>query len=324
MTASSWFLGSAIATALLTALVLVIARRRGWMDHPVDRSMHTRSTPSGGGLAIVIVVLAVLIATDQPVALIGAAIAVAITGFIDDLKSLPIAPRLLVQVLAVSSGLFAIGGLPQIALGNEVFMLLFPAQIVLGIACLWFLNLYNFMDGIDGLATSELAFVGLAAAWFADDPASIAGWLALAGAGVGFLVWNRPPAKIFMGDAGSGFLGLVVGLSLVHSVAREDFGVWTAIVLVAPFACDATLTLLRRMVRGEAWYRPHLSHAYQQLAKRWGSHGQVVGALWAVNLVLVLPAAAIADARPELAPFIAGAVLAIISGLVWKAGAGST
>ena len=224
----------------------------------------------------------------------------------------------------MSIALYAIGGLPQITIGDHAYELLAPAQLVLGIACLWFLNLYNFMDGIDGLATSELLFVGLAAAWLAHDPTIDAVWLALSGAGAGFLLWNRPPARLFMGDAGSGFLGLVVGLWLVRSVAEGQFGFWTALVLVAPFACDATLTLLRRMARGEAWYRPHLSHAYQQLAHRWGGHGPVLMALWGVNLALVLPAAVWAEARPELAPFIAGAVLAIISGLVWKAGAGST
>ena len=322
MSALLWWFGSAGATALLTGLVLVLARRRGWMDHPVDRSLHSAATPSGGGLAIVLVVLGALLATDQSWWLIGAASAVAFTGFIDDLKSLPIAPRLLVQALAVALALLAIGGLPQITVGDQTYALLSPAQVVLAIACLWFLNLYNFMDGTDGLASAELLFVGLVAAALAQDPAIRAVWLALSGAGAGFLLWNRPPARLFMGDAGSGFLGLVIGVWLVRSVGAGEFSLWTALVLVAPFACDATLTLLRRMARGEAWYRPHLSHAYQRLAQRSGGHGPVLLALAGVNLALVLPAALWSEARPDLAPFIAGAVLAILCALVWTAGAG--
>ena len=172
------------------------------------------------------------------------------------------------------------------------------------------------------LAGSELLFVALVAALLSPSIELRAIWLALAGAAAGFLFWNRPPARIFMGDAGSGFIGFLVGLMLVWSVARREFSVWTAIILVAPFVADASVTLLRRIVAGEPWYRPHVSHAYQHLARRWGSHGRVVLAFGAVNVALVLPAAWWAESRPDFAPVLAVALLAVLSVVAFVAGAG--
>lgn len=125
-----------------------------------------------------------------------------------------------------------------------------------------------------------------------------------------------------MGDAGSAFLGFVLAMLLVHAVSRNSFSLWAAIILVAPFVCDATVTLLRRFLRGELWYRPHMMHAYQCLARRWGSHGRVLIVLAAVNFGFVLPAAKIAEMEPAWAPFIAGLVFAVLSMLVYRSGAG--
>lgn len=316
------FVASAALTALLTGFVLRIAQRRGWAVMPDERGMHVVATPSGGGVAMSMTVLLVMTWLGFPTMMLVAAVMVTVVGFMDDLSPLPIAPRLMCQLLAVTAGLYAIGGLPELSFGGTTFILMPVAQVVVAVACLWFLNLYNFMDGIDGLASAELVFVSLSASLFATSPDSRLAWLALAGAGAGFLVWNRAPARIFMGDAGSGFIGLTVGLLLVRAVGRGEFSLWTAMILLAPFACDATVTLLRRIVAGEQWYRPHVGHAYQHLARRWRGHGPVVIAFALVNVVMILPAALLSESCPDIAPLLAVSVLALLSALALWVGAG--
>lgn len=301
---------------------LQLARRQGWFDEPGERSMHTVATPSGGGVAIALVMIAALLWAEWPRWVVCMAAFVAAIGVIDDLRPLPVLPRLAGQTLAVAVGLYAIGGLSDITVGAEIYEMKFAAQLLVGLACIWFLNLYNFMDGIDGLAASELIFVALAAVLFTESAQSSDLWLAFAGTGAGFLLWNRAPARIFMGDAGSGFIGFLLALFLVRGVSAGDFSLWTALILVAPFACDATVTLLRRMLRGEQWYRPHVSHAYQHLARRLGGHGPVVTRLAMLNIVVVLPAAWFAEAQPRWAPLIAAALLGMLAALVFRLGAG--
>ena len=322
MSAVITLLAAAVLTAILTSLVRTLVLRRGWFDVPGERSMHRAPVPSGGGIAIAIVVIVGLLWTsDFSLEIMLVAMSLAVIGFIDDVSPLPILPRLLAQVIAVSVGLYSLGGAPELSFAGYAFSPIF-ANLLFGLACLWFLNLYNFMDGTDGLAASELVFVALAAAWLEGGTNHAPQWFVLAGAGVGFLVWNVPPARIFMGDAGSAFLGFVLAMLLVHAVSRNSFSLWAAIILVAPFVCDATVTLLRRFLRGELWYRPHMMHAYQCLARRWGSHGRVLIVLAAVNFGFVLPAAKIAEMEPAWAPFIAGLVFAVLSMLVYRSGAG--
>lgn len=323
MTVAVFFVLSAVATALLTGLALRVAQRKGWVDTPVDRSMHTYATPTGGGVAIVCVVTAALALSLDSFPIVVAALAVAIMGFIDDLRPLPVVPRLIVQGAAIAVGLHSLDALPTLAGFGLTFEPNWIALLILGVACLWHLNLFNFMDGIDGIASAETTFIGVVAAWLVAERGELSAlWAVIGGAGVGFWLWNRAPARIFMGDAGSGFLGFVIAIVLVHSVAQGALSMSGAVILVSPFLCDATVTLLRRMARGEAWYRPHLMHAYQRLALRWQSHTRVVVALTALNLAIVLPAALAAEATPDAGPYIAGAVLGLISALVAWAGAG--
>jgi Fuc2NAc and GlcNAc transferase len=325
---------AAVAGAVLTGAVRRAALRRGMLDVPNARSSHVQPTPRGGGAAIVGVTLLGLVCAaalggDSRVALLGVAVAgvlVAWIGWLDDRRPQSASKRLAVHVIAVATGLAAAGGLPPVEWGGTLVDLGAPGDVIAAVACVWFLNLFNFMDGIDGIAGSEAAFVGLAAAGFtvaagAPTPLAVA-WCALAGASVGFLRWNWAPAKIFMGDVGSGFLGAVIALLLVVSVAAGAFGIWTALVLVAPFAADATVTLVRRVGRGEKWYSAHRTHAYQWLARRFGSHARVSLLYAGLNVAIVLPAAWLTGRWTEAAPAIAGAVLGTLMIAAWVCDAG--
>ena len=144
--------------------------------------------------------------------------------------------------------------------------------------------------------------VSIGILWLLDAPRLLVlAWLALGGACVGFLVHNWPPARIFMGDSGSGFLGFAIALLLVQSSGVPGFSPWTAVILVAVFAADATVTLLRRVVRGERMSQGHRSHAYQRLARHWGSHRRVTQLCIAVNVCVGFPLALASVLAPGLA-----------------------
>jgi Fuc2NAc and GlcNAc transferase len=325
---------AALLAAVLTGLVRRFALRSGLLDVPNARSSHVRPTPRGGGAAIVATVLAgavALAALDLDgglllLALVAGALPVALVGWLDDRRSLRASVRLLVHVLACAAALWLIGGLPVVGIGERLVHLGPAGAVIACVACVWFLNLFNFMDGIDGIAGAEAAFVALAAAAFslvAGAPAAyVALWCAVAGASLGFLAWNWAPAKIFMGDVGSGFLGFVVAVLLVATVRVSALSVWTAIILVAPFAGDATATLLRRLGRREKWYAAHRSHAYQWLSRRFGSHARVTLLYSGVNVLLVLPVATWSWLEPRRAPGLAVGALAAAMLAAWAAGAG--
>ncbi len=322
-----------VLSVALTGVVRAYALRRQLIDRPNERSSHSRPTPRGGGLAIVFAHLAGLaalgaggvLAPHAVVGLAGAGAAVAAIGFADDHGHVPALWRALGHVAAAAWGLWWLGGLPAIPLGGGVWEpgLAGNALGVVGLA--WLLNLYNFMDGIDGLAGSEAVFAALAAAVLAavagaEGQAWALGLLAAASAG--FLVWNWPPARIFMGDAGSGFLGLMLGLLGVAAAGTGavPLAVWA--ILLGVFIADATVTLLRRMVRGERWYAAHRSHAYQHLARRWGSHRRVTLAVAAVNLGWLLPLAVAAWHWPGASLPIAVLAVAPLAVLAFRLGAG--
>jgi Fuc2NAc and GlcNAc transferase len=326
-----WALAAAALAAGLTGLARRLALRLGWLDVPNPRSSHVSSTPRGGGIALVLVVLpavawGVSASGGAGTLLALAAATVAAIGLADDFCPLAILPRLIVQAGAVAAGLAALGGLPLLDFGRLVLPPGPVAYGLLAIACLWFVNLYNFMDGIDGIAAAEAAFVGAMAAWlvaWAGGPAGLElAWAVVGGASLGFLAWNWAPARIFMGDVGSGFLGFVMAMLFVQSIRAGALSAWTATVLVAPFLVDTTLTLLRRMLRREKWYQAHRTHAYQWLARRWGSHARVTTLSVMVNVLVIAPAAFACQRAPAVAPWIAAGALALFSILLWRAGSG--
>jgi UDP-N-acetylmuramyl pentapeptide phosphotransferase/UDP-N-acetylglucosamine-1-phosphate transferase len=308
------------ASLALTGLVAAQLRRRAILDRPNARSSHAVPTPRGGGIAVLAVVLPVwaliaLATTPRPAAafaMLASAAALAVLSFLDDLHSLSPHWRLAVQAGAVA---FALVGLPADA---PVFQgLLSPGldRLAAGLAWVWFINLFNFMDGIDGIAGSETAAIAgglfLVAALVpgALGPAHGVAFLglSLAAAALGFLWWNWAPAQVFLGDVGSVPIGFLLGWLLLQVAAA---GAW-AVALILPlyYLADATITLLRRLFAGERIWRAHSRHFYQRAARGPLGHAGVVRAVVAANLVLMALAVLAAAGRPV--PALAGACVAV-------------
>ncbi|MCG8512241.1 MAG: glycosyltransferase family 4 protein [Rhodospirillales bacterium] len=281
------------ASLILTGAVRHLLARRAILDHPNERSSHDVPTPRGGGWAIVPVVAVgwVLVAqisgiNEKSIWLVTAlAAALGCLSWIDDLRGLPPALRLAAQAVAVGATL---AYLP--ANGPYFGGVLPPVFDILAAALLWiwYINLFNFMDGIDGIAAVETAGTGLGIAAVALlsglDPLA---WLALllAASAAGFLPWNWHPAKIFLGDIGSVPLGFLLGWLLLGLAAN---GQWAAaLVIPAYYLADSTITLLRRALRGEKVWQAHREHFYQQAIRRGASHARVSCTVLAVKFVLV-------------------------------------
>lgn len=302
------FLVPLFASAILTGWLRNYALRASLLDVPNNRSSHAEPTPRGGGLAIVIVFLlgllllsfAGLCAQNVLLAIFGAGAWVALVGFIDDHGHIAARWRLMAHFLAATWGLYWLGGFPPLALLNghveSVTINLGWVGHIFGVIYLvWLLNLYNFMDGIDGLASVEAISASLGAILFVItglEPTRQEWLLVLMCATVtGFLIWNFPPAKIFMGDAGSGFLGLVLGLCSIQAGWINAQLFWSWLILLGVFIVDASFTLLRRFFRGEKVYEAHRSHAYQIASRLARSHKQVTLAIGAINLLWLMPIA---------------------------------
>jgi Fuc2NAc and GlcNAc transferase len=285
----------------LTGLLRRYALASGLMDIPNARSSHKLPTPRGGGLAIVIVFLAGLpilsaaglLATEVMWAVFGAGAWVALIGFLDDHRHIPAHWRLLAHVIGAVWGLVWLGGMPPLEFVGYSFEPGWLGQ-VLGIFYLvWLLNLYNFMDGIDGLAGIEAITVCLGGALlYLSGSETLGQWNApvmLAMAAAGFLMWNFPPARIFMGDAGSGFLGIVLGLFSIQAAWVTPQFFWSWLILLGVFIVDATWTLLRRFLRGEKIHEAHRSHAYQYASRFYGSHKAITLVIGAINVCWLMP-----------------------------------
>lgn len=321
-----------IVSALLTGVVRRVARRWELLDIPNPRSSHLAPTPRGGGLAIVLTAAAALGALawtglmDLRLlwALLGGGSAVAAVGLADDRRPIRAGVRLSVHVLAALWAVCWLGGLPSIDLGVLSAKLgwLGDALAVLGIV--WTLNLFNFMDGIDGIAVSEAVFVMCAAlpcmATLGVTQGVGAASLAIAAASLGFLAWNWPPARIFLGDVGSGYLGYVIAVLALAAAGARPTALWSWLILGGVFFVDATVTLIRRFARGEPPHQAHRSHAYQWLARRWRSHLRVTTAVVALNLLWLFPCAWYAALHPAqaalttLLAFVPLVALALVAG----------
>lgn len=296
-----WLLLLVFATSWVLTLVLRrYALAKSLMDIPNERSSHTVPTPRGGGVAIVATFLVTLpilaglglLSTSALYALLGSGLLVAVIGFVDDHGHIAARWRLLGHFIAAVWTLLWIKGLPPIELFGIVADLGWFGSILAALYLVWMLNLYNFMDGIDGLASAQAISVCFAISvvyWFSGNTELIWAPMALLAAVAGFLCWNFPPAKIFMGDAGSGFLGLVLGILALQSAKGSPELIWSWIILMGAFIVDSTWTLLRRMIRGEKIYEAHRSHGYQHAADHLKSHMAVTSAVVAINLIFLLP-----------------------------------
>jgi UDP-N-acetylmuramyl pentapeptide phosphotransferase/UDP-N-acetylglucosamine-1-phosphate transferase len=281
-----------LITLLLVRGAIVYAHRRGMLDQPGQRRSHSMPTPRGGGIGVVVAMLICLpgalwsLPAAWPISVIasatGALLLVAVAGWWDDHRPLPVLPRLGAQLLAVLWF-----SLTLMATGLSWWWL----PLLLG-AGTWSINLHNFMDGIDGLLAQQAIFVasGLAwIAWAAAQPALAVAAGSLAAACLGFWFYNRPAAQIFMGDVGSGSIGLLIFAFTAMLWRLEHALLWPALILSSAFVVDASLTLLTRMLRGRRWHAPHREHLYQWLVRSDRTHAQADLAYLAWNLLIAAP-----------------------------------
>jgi Fuc2NAc and GlcNAc transferase len=328
------FLAVASAAALMTGLIRMIALSRGMLDVPNSRSSHTLPTPRGGGLAIVVTMLAAIgilraagmVSPSLSNALLMGGPAVALIGLVDDVRSVTPLARLSVHVAACAWCAWCLGSLPPINFGFGPWNLGLAGNICGVIFLVWLLNLYNFMDGIDGIAGLEavsiLAIVWGMFEWHGGEPSTMYLMPVMAASVAGFLVWNWPPARIFMGDAGSGFLGLCLGAIGWATVVAGRLTIWVWLILLGAFIVDATVTLLRRWLRGAPLAQAHRSHAYQRLSRKYRSHLKVTMGVLCVNLLWLTPCAAVADARRGFGALMTLIAWAPLGVLAWLCGAG--
>jgi UDP-N-acetylmuramyl pentapeptide phosphotransferase/UDP-N-acetylglucosamine-1-phosphate transferase len=281
-----------IAAALACAgliVVLLPSLQRHALSRPNARSSHVRPTPQGGGIAVIgaTAFAATLVApwsSDANAVVLAATFCLALLGMIDDLRPIPVIPRLALQAVTI---VFLIAMLPtQIRIVQAV-----PIWIerpLLAVGLLWYVNLVNFMDGLDWMTVAEMLPMTAALATFGlmnEAPTAVL-WiaLALAGALLGFAPFNRPVARLFLGDVGSLPIGLLTGWCLFELAGRQHLA--AAVLLPLYYLADATVTLLRRLVNGERFWDAHRSHFYQRATDNGFSVMQVVTRVFLLNLFL--------------------------------------
>lgn len=292
------FAAIVLATWALTAVVRSYALARNVVDIPNDRSSHQQPTPRGGGVAVLACYLMAFALFTDGVApltdwrIVIAGLSVGAIGFLDDHLSIRARWRFLVHIASAALCVWGLslhrGALPHPVVPAAVwgFAVLFLA---------WMINLYNFMDGINGIAGIEAITVGIGGLVLHGVTGQpwVQGLapLFLTAAVLGFLFWNFPAARIFLGDAGSGFLGLMLGVFALQAGLADHrlFFAWN--ILLGCFIVDASLTLVRRVLAGKAFYKAHRDHAYQHAAKLHGSHARVSMGIGLINLCWLLPVA---------------------------------
>lgn len=282
--------GLFLFSILLTWGVKVYAIQKAILDHPNERSSHTLPTPRGGGLAIVLTFYlgtGYLYATNTLdsnlfYAFISA-LPLLIVSLLDDLYTLGSKIRMIAQLLASILALSSLGGIETISLYFvELHGWWLNIPILFGM--IWLINLYNFLDGIDGYAGSEAIFLGVATALiFGYD----IGWIVAAGA-LGFLLFNWQKAKIFMGDIGSTFLGFIFAVLMIYSLNNGE-SLYSWLIILGLFWVDATLTLIRRAQNGESLSQAHRKHAYQRITQAGWSHQKTVLMGMGINCIGIIP-----------------------------------
>ena len=307
----------AFLTWVATWAVLRALIRFRVYDTPNARSSHEQPKPRGGGVALMSVLLVAWVAAASwlgatpmgfwPV--VSAAAVLTVVSWFDDLRSLPVVLRLAVQALAVGLALAAMDGV------GLVFQGLLPPlldRLAAGLLWLWFVNLFNFMDGIDGISGVEagslglgLVLIGAVAAWPGVQVALPA---LLAAATLGFLVWNWGPAKLFLGDVGSVPLGYLLGWLLLGAAMNGEWA--AALILPLYYLADATITLVKRAARGARLWQAHREHFYQRAVQGGASHSRVAAQVLACNAVLVV-LAIITATGGKASPALAASAVAV-------------
>jgi UDP-N-acetylmuramyl pentapeptide phosphotransferase/UDP-N-acetylglucosamine-1-phosphate transferase len=312
---------SAIILAAMLSACLIWAIRPLLLRHalaqPNARSSHRVPTPQGAGVAVMIATLAVAgaviasahsISATVPAVVFGATLFIAVVGAADDIKTIPVIPRLILQALSVGAILYAASGDLRIVPTYPLWI----ERAVLFLAGLWFVNLVNFMDGIDWMTVAEVVPVTAALVVLGAlgelDPSTMIVAAALGGATIGFAPFNRPVARIFLGDVGSLPIGLLLGWCLLELAYRQHLA--AALLLPLYYLADATVTLLRRLAKREKVWAAHRSHFYQRATDNGFSVLRVVAEVFALNLglaVLAIVSTMTASVTAKIALFLIGA-----------------
>lgn len=273
----------------LTYFIKNYAIKKSFLAEVNERSSHDTATPHGGGIAIAITwfgglfYLYIFDSIDPKLffaLLVG--LVLSVVSYIDDLRDLSPKIRLLTQAFVSACGILILGGFESINLGMWEVTNQFLTNIFAFLLIVWFINLYNFLDGINGYAGSEAVF--LAVAGFLLFGGSH--FLVLAVAVLGFLYWNFGNAKIFMGDVGSTLLGYNIAIFTIYYANQESSNLWVWIILFGVFWFDATMTLIRRKLNGEQLSVAHKKHAYQRLNQFGWSHFKVTNYSIGINTIL--------------------------------------
>ena len=331
-------LSSFALVAVLSAGVIRYGPRFGLLDTPVARSAHVAPKPLGGGAALaapyflcVIWFVASAAISESALAYLGC-LFIVVLGFSDDRWQLSSKVRLPVQFIVSLAAVRAIG-VDSVDFGFFSISEPLTLSLLAVLSLVWLCNLTNFMDGIDGIAASQLLvtslscvvlLVGLDAAAGESGEHDVVLTLSvvLAASAAGFLLWNWSPASLFMGDAGSGFIGFALGLLALESLVTQRMSVWSWVLLLGVFIADTAVTLLVRIIRGERWYEGHSQHAYQILSRRLNSHPRVVGGVILINICWLLPLAWVAGILPHYGVLFATIGLAPLLLGCYRLGAG--
>ncbi|HHJ80403.1 MAG TPA: glycosyltransferase family 4 protein [Candidatus Tenderia electrophaga] len=299
-----------VVSVVLTGLIRRYAIKTSLLDIPNHRSSHQLPTPRGGGVAIVAVfsvasialVLTGTIGWSVFWAIFGGSLIVSGISYWDDHGHVSALWRFLVHIISAVWVVWWVGSIAPVNLGVITLDLGWGRAVVTVLFIVWMLNLYNFMDGIDGIAGVQAVSVafGLAAILAFQGESGLALWLAVLGtASAGFLAWNWPPAKIFMGDVGSSFLGFVFAAFAVLSHNEGSVTLWVWLIMCSVFIADASFTLFYRVLKGHKWHQPHRTHAYQWASRYFSSHKLVTLSVLAINGLWLFPLAWYASIEPD-------------------------
>ena len=311
----------------ITSYIRNYSLRNNVIDVPNERSSHTLPTPTGGGLAISLsILLSALLFYNEPgsskvlpVALGVGVLVIGVVGWVDIHKEVPVMTRAILYMMTSIWAVWQLGGVGSLNIDITITGIVWLSNIVVILGISWLINLYNFMDGTDGLAAVE----AITTALFTSILFFIAGHynatvicLAIVFSTAGFLVWNWAPARIFMGDVGSCSLGFTFGGLAVYGESRAGipYSVW--LILLAIFISDASFTLIKRMITRQKWYRAHNTHAYQRLVQSGVTHGKLALAVFSINMFIICPLAFFVWSKPAYSVISVSLLYALLA-VVW-------
>ncbi len=292
------------------------------------RTLHKTDVPKGSGIVFSLVYISLVfmlwtqdvVPDDLTQAICLGGLAATIFGFVDDVVDVPAIIKLAVQISLCSFIVLSFGEAPLLLSKTQIPINTGVLGIIVSVGILtWLINLYNFMDGVDGMAASGTVLIcgTISAVLFFISGNTELGLIValLASSCLGFLIFNWPPASIFMGDAGSVFIGYVFGVFIIYSMLNSEVSIWTWLTVFGYFGIDTTTTLVLRVIHVKKWYGAHRSHAYQNLARIWDSHRKILSVVICYHLLWVLPMTILSVSYAQYQEFIC--LLAIFPAIIW-------